>query len=658
MNSLPNLLRRRNKGRDISRGLTPATKVSQPVTGIDGAAVKPPPDSYFATLSRTNLGTWAIAIALVLLSWPVPTLAPGGGSLLDRSWQVALVLAAEQDLQHGSDIAFTYGPLGHLGIPPKLWTPKGAASAILFTAVAHILLVRTLLHHVMRLLPAVTAIGVVWLIHAVMNHLGSPEVVAVTIFLGAASIVHSSPPGRPALWAAMGASLSAALLLVKFSAGVTAAGILCITVLAVSRSRMRALVLTGTLFAATLGGLWVFIGQSLKNLLPWLHASLEMTIGYSEAMSIEDAQRTHEYAVGVALLAVMAVLLWRERDRWHPWPALLIGWMIYVSAKQGFVRHDGHSVHFFILMAVLPLTLRRASMRLVVPLATAAITAAMFSVGGPAPPPVLTQAVRAPERLINQGSDVLYPSRRSDTQAQARSAMALALGIPAEVLTVVRTGDVHVRPYNAAAVWVHELKWNPLPVFQGYAAYTARLDALNADTLRSPDAPEFILQERVGSIDTRYAAYEAPRENLAVYCHYREKMSTSRWLVLRRSTSRCQEPQLIARVEAHDREPIPVPIAPPGSLVYASVHLGDLPALEAGLHTLFKPLHHLHISLDGAPARRLVRATVAGPLLLRVPTAGDPIAGLLPDPAVDTIRLDNLPSGSTVSFYRLSMTDV
>ena len=79
--------------------------------------------------------------------------------------------------------------------------------------------------------------------------------------------------------------------------------------------------------------------------------------------------------------------------------------------------------------------------------------------------------------------------------ADARARLRAGEGIDPETLALVRDRTVHVFPSEAAVAWAYpELRWKPLPVFQGYQAYTDDLDRLNADALAAQDAPERLLR--------------------------------------------------------------------------------------------------------------------------------------------------------------------
>jgi hypothetical protein len=593
---------------------------------------------------------WLTSALVVLLSWPNSTLYPHGSSL-DASWHAGLAVAAREGLHHGSDVLFTYGPLGVLGIPPTLWWGTSAALGLGFMLAVHVGFVRALLHHLGHDLPAVVAVPVALLLHAFLNFKSPPEILTLTMLLVLLALL-AEPPSRSAVkvWWALGSLVAITQLLVKFNDGIYCLGLLGLGVLALSERRLRAVAATAALGLTLLVALWLLAQQRLEDLAPWLLGSLELTSGYTEAMSVEYVERLPEYAIGAVLLAATLWFARQEQLRCGIWPLVVLLWVLFLAGKHGFVRHDAHAAGFFLVLAVVPLALHASQLWQRLAASAAAAVCAMLSLGAPAPPPVLTDAVRAPGLAAGQVQDIVVPSRRAAQQAAIRSVLEPQVGLSPEELAAVAGRAVHVGPHNTAAMWLHELPWRPVPVFQTYTAYTPKLDELNATALLAPDAPPVILRERIESIDERLTAFESPAYTMAMLCHYRQEFAGDQWLVLGRAGNRCGEAQPLATAEHRPGRVIDVPRGPAGHLVYAQI---DLPAdpLGAVQELVFKPLSHSHASLDGIPARRLVEANLGRPLVMHVPNEAQGVPQVLSDSEVDRLRLDNVPDGTEVSFF-------
>jgi hypothetical protein len=154
------------------------------------------------------------------------------------------------------------------------------------------------------------------------------------------------------------------------------------------------------------------------------------------------------------------------------------------------------------------------------------------------------------------------------------------------------------------------MTWDPEPVLQSYAAYTASLDALDASFLQSDQAPTRILQQIPQGIDSRYAFFEPPATWVAMVCRYAQLDASAQWQVLRRVPDRCGALRLIKHVDATFGQRVAVPVAPPGSAVVARFVGLPLSISYKVSSILWKPpLAHL--------------ATSAGTFRFIVGTAGD-----------------------------------
>ena len=90
-------------------------------------------------LRRYAARWWPLAagIAVALLSWDLGFGSPG--PYVDPSARAGLALAAKLDLQFGSDVVFSYGPLGFLR-DTRVWFSDLAVVAFLYSALVHVLL--------------------------------------------------------------------------------------------------------------------------------------------------------------------------------------------------------------------------------------------------------------------------------------------------------------------------------------------------------------------------------------------------------------------------------------------------------------------------------------------------------------------------------------
>ena len=84
------------------------------------ARAAPPALAGRVAIRRVLTSSPFLGAVTAILTWPVLTLVPTGN--LEESWHAGLYLANQQGVHFGSDLAFTYGPLGFLDYPELYYT--------------------------------------------------------------------------------------------------------------------------------------------------------------------------------------------------------------------------------------------------------------------------------------------------------------------------------------------------------------------------------------------------------------------------------------------------------------------------------------------------------------------------------------------------------
>lgn len=595
-----------------------------------------------------RLAILPIALVVAVLSWPVTTIEPGPG--LDPSWQIGLHLAANAGLDYGTEVVFTYGPLGFLATPVLAFGWSGGA-AFVVTLLLRVALAALVIVVLRRNWPLWLAAVVAFVLSAFAATV--PEAALVTFFLALVWSVEDRPleerwEGAMPLVLGVAAGL---LLLIKVSVGVLAIGMLAIGVWRLSARPLRA-ALTAT--AAMLGAIalgWLATGNSLTAFPRWLTGTQEIASGFITAMDYEQPGREWEYAAVFVLIAGLAVLMLAiVRFRPRAEQLVLLGItavMVFGAFRQGFVRHDFHSLIAFSALVAVPLAFRIRTRELrIATLAFAAVAALVFlraaaEPNGPGPVDVLNPWPRL-ERFADQAATLVIPSRRRNAMADAEERIADHLRIPARMLDRVRGRSVHIEPVEISAAWAHDLDWRPTPVFQRYSAYTPYLDRRNAEFLLADEGPEVVLRQNYGSKTLQNAnprtnpLFESPRYSLALICGYREVAAVRDWFLLERSAYRCGEPRELATVTGVPGTAVAVPPAGPDEALLLSIEAE--PPRAAGLRRLlFKPRRQTGLGFDlGRTFFRLSPRQLDGPLVIHLPeTVGwREFRGSIPPPDV------------------------
>lgn len=589
-------------------------------------------------ISKAALSTPALGALIGLLTWPISSIAPGVGP--DPSWVTGLYLAFEHGFHFGTEVVFTYGPLGFLEVPglqdSGMWMLAFAYQAFIHMAVAI-----SLLWAARRALPLALAVALCYLMLVIGSIGGAIGLVA---FIWCIVVLSDRAPSfAQPLVVFGGGSIAAIELLGKANTGIAVFAFCAIAVLGTGERRRD----LAWFAAIVLGGfiaLWFGSGQALSNLPDFVSNSYQVVSGYSIAMSndVGEVAWQRGYALAAIALLLVAAAIATRRD---PLPRrvaslALVALFSYFNFKQGFVRQGpGGGFNFFILMlggaiAIawrLPRKLGSLPSRLPAVLLIAPMIALAIAT---LPTPFLTSLKPGDHvtSLREQLHAFVSSSERNRIRDEARAAMLATYKLGPHILRLIGDRPVHIDPWEIGVVWAYGLNWRPLPVFQDYTAYTPALDRLNADALESPSGPSRILRQNAklfvpnipdSSIDGRYSAWDPPAASLAMLCNYSAVFTTERWQVLDRVPNRCASPRRIETVKTETDREIAVPLAPHrDEIVFARIHGAGVEGLEKLRSTLYRARQRT-VTLDGYAVWRLVPETAGDGLIMSAPAAVD-----------------------------------
>ena len=388
------------------------------------------------------------------------------------------------------------------------------------------------------------------------------------------------------------------------------------------------------LLAAEVLALWLIMGQSLGEVPEFLRNTYEIVSGFSPAMITSTDVPGWQVTAATAAAAVTALALVAAssrggyRDGRARWAAVaLMALAAFTVFKEGVVRTDaGHLSLFFstacVLWIAIPWT--RARWHWLV-----AGVAVIVAVSWPVRPEGQTNnldPVANVEQAVEQTRTLFSGSRRQRLIDDGRESMHSIYKIEPRILAALRGHSVSIEPWEIGVAWAYRLDWEPLPVFQNYSAYTARLDRINSEALVAAGGPERLLRENVGvvypefptrTIDNRYPGWDPPEQARTALCNFRLIAATERWQVLARVPDRCGPPRPLGTVEAEPGEAVEVPAPGPSEVVWARIGGVEVAGLERLASLLAHPRTR-HAVLDGGErSYRLIPGTAEDGLLLR-----------------------------------------
>jgi hypothetical protein len=593
----------------------------------------------------------AILLAIATRNWVAN---PSVG--LDPSWTMGLHYWS-RGAANGQPVDFTYGPLGFLSAPTN-WARLTALLAVTFTLVVRAALAYLLLRLVLARQLLISSVAALWLVMAVVDGGGTAETLEWLAFAWALFRWDRCIVAGSRLLLVEGMSIGIAGL-VKTGSALVVAVVLIVVNLALGHRgwRARAGRVVGLLGVATLAVVvgWALSGQPFSQFVPWLHASGSLVDGYG-AMALEEPGRGPEYGWAIAGMAVVAGVWWICSEN-RPWAPLLLLGFLYLEFKHGFVRHDAHSVTFFLalltgLLLVPHGQVGPAPWARNLQIALVQVFALLLLAVVPFPVHALPGPISSIRSLVREGSLLTSGREWKQQKSQTQASMRRDYALDEKVLDALH-GGVQVDPWDAGVVYAYDLQWHPVPIFQLYSAYTPWLDERNANAL-TEDPPARILRSATySSIDGRFGLFESPRYQYEEACRYHEVASSKSWQVLALGPSRCGRWHLLGQYNAGGGRSVAVPQpSAPDAAVIARISFSPS-QIDHLLDLILKSPNTPQICLDDR-CYRFVTATAGGPLLIRkaawMPYGPGGDADLQPA----KIRLRDLPGSAELEFFEVS----
>ncbi|HNA25010.1 MAG TPA: hypothetical protein PLN08_10985 [Solirubrobacterales bacterium] len=577
--------------------------------------------SWLEAIGRWNPPSWIPGLMIALLGWTVGFAHPFGG--LDSSWWVGLYLAAHNQMQFGTEIVFTYGPLGILRFPWLLYPGALAVIPFVYASILHVGFSSALVAALRRRVGLLWAMLVALLVVVQLEWV--EQEVAISI-LAAMLMIERRPAGRKLLFFAVCAGLLAGTeMLVKLSTGPVIAAVLLVGLVG-ARARTREIAAYLGTLAGSMLVCWFVTGQDLSNLPDFIGNSIQIVLGYQEAMAVYGQSGWYSLIIvaGGALCFAWALFGGYADRRARIAGALVAAIVIFVFYKQAVVRIDSaHIALFFALIAVLWLAVPPRQGFAGISLAGLAfmgVVSIYAATGVPSPGLNLISNLRG---FYEESRTALSPARQRAGVDFWRQGIRHNYQLDPKLLAELEGQSVSVEPWETTAAWAFELDWHPAPVFQNYSAYTSALDELNSDTIESATGPGRILRH-VGDnpfgptigLDGRFMAWDPPGQAIAELCNFRPIGESGRWQVLARTANRCGPLVPAGVVESRFGETVPVPKPGPNEVVIAKIHGAEVHGLERLRSFFYRPAERRAVVEGGS--YRLIAATAADGLMMRI----------------------------------------
>jgi hypothetical protein len=513
-------------------------------------------------LTRLILYMYVLLVACPIRYWAVEP-------HVDPTWRFALNYAAAHGLTTGVDTVFTTGPLAYLMFPED--TGNNLVRGLVFQAGLWLVLavifadlffrgrfpVRNL---VLFSFCFGLSAPIFW-----FNGFGVENLV-----LAGALLLMVLFRFRGSLVRYVGAlALIGTLPLFKLTAcmmGFAAlAGFLIERAISLGRKALPLALLTAVLPVATGLGLCLWAIGSVSSVLSYLRGSLEVTGGYSSAMSLSGGALELASAFELVCLfaAILCVQSRRNLDAGRFY-ALFLAVPMFVAFKNGFVRQDMHILIFFCFMelafslVLLTVQVDKESAWRITPLVIISVLVWQNQVLSSSPRDIaLTVGGVSSARAL---AGALRLDRLRQTLRSTLAAFPEPERLEPEILAVIGNSPVASLSPTFTNVAAAGLPISLYPVVQRYSAYTPYLDSLNAAWVRDKGTRFLVFDG--STIDERDAWAETPAMWLEIYRWYDTRLQGSRNLLFeRRAAPRFARLEPISRL----RVSFPVELRPPAS---------------------------------------------------------------------------------------------
>jgi hypothetical protein len=497
-------------------------------------------ESFFVNLSILSL-LW-----LSLLYFGAPTASTG----LDASWTQAFAYAFKNNFQAGVDYIFTYGPLGYFYHGLSRYDVDLFYKFIAWQIIAGLLLSAFFVAVSSKIDGKIDKFIYFFLLITVISAFPpeTPYFLGITaaIILAIAMLPSINQLGKATLFL-ITLILLAIISLTKFTNFVfVGIGIVAITVMVWHIYSLFLAITVPLTFAILFMTIWVIVGQSPSSLPLFISNSLEITSGYSEAMSLDFTPT--EIKLAVACFGFLALMIFIGTFT-KPWKLerFVIAGMVMLGMllawKSGFVRQGLHERIFFGFAVIAPFFLeynKRMNAMLLFSYRAlrylaifTALSGLFVVVGNPLNYKPNNFIAHWNQRITKNFHTLLNLPQFKATQDKTVAILKQQHNLP-NIRAQVGQATVDIFSWEQGMIFLNELNWQPRPVFQSYAAYTPSLVAINGDFLANDKAPEFVIF-KMQAIDWQFPLMNDAEAVKILLRDYEPVLSEKGYLLLKRA---------------------------------------------------------------------------------------------------------------------------
>jgi hypothetical protein len=457
---------------------------------------------------------------------------------LDPSWASALSYFTKHQFQFGTDIVFTFGPLGYLYTTfySGFTSPETIILELALKAFIACQLV-TVSVHGGRLFGTILFLCTTFLSHNMKDYLFHFSIVLALI-----TVCRSN---KQCWYAFASLFFLAAVSLIKFSFFVMSfIGLLSIMTFYTLTHRWKLLGFAiGAYITSTLV-VWVSVGQSFTGIPNYLISSFQIATGYQKSMFFVGDTAPLLVGITILVLSIMVVIgltIFSDKEPTRFVVAFLLAQAMLLSWRHGFLRAEFYHIIQFYLFSQLvlitafavqkpPVLIYRTCLSRVI-LVGLVLPFVGIGLGGHPYWSVLVQPTAWTNLKENFTVLSNFSGYRVDIEQRLLAAKA-RYALP-KIKALVGQESVDIFGFEQGIALLNDFNYRPRPVFQSYSAYNSFLVQANQKFFLSVQAPRFVLL-KLQSIDNRFPAADDSAALETILYHYEPVAAERGFLLLSR----------------------------------------------------------------------------------------------------------------------------
>jgi hypothetical protein len=463
---------------------------------------------------------------ILILTLPLAGIIPDAG--IDNSLATALNLAFSHGMQFGKDIVFTFGPLGFLYLPGFCDVNHWVIAYLCGLSVHFVLILLVFL-----LLSKIAGSKLSFLLGSASLFFIVPFFtidykLILSAFLLLNIILSLRVSSRLSWLLVLLMSLCMAFASsIKFNAVISSAAIIISSAfIFIYRRQFINLAILLLSYLLAYMGLWILAGQRIANLILYFRNSLEISAGYTQAVSLDGEKL--QLAAGIAgmcffyLLFGYGMIAKKHRMLVFMSPFLVF---VFVTFKHGFVRQDLFHVYLWFAVMLflfgwiylackqeLP-TLWRVLLLILCCITAFFVVTRQSDFSKTVSQRLISNQIAL--KMFAQGS-----AYRQELTGLCKNDLQNQLQLDNSVVDYIGKSRIDIVPWQINLLFAYDMNWSPRPIFQSYSVFTKALDLLNA-AYYEKNAPDLLFYDmNLGNIDNRYVIFDEPAAFREILIHY------------------------------------------------------------------------------------------------------------------------------------------